>query len=489
MIDQQHPLSILASQMPWEQLEKALAPFFEHKNKPGKLIVEDGLFGPSERLVGHGVSNAGRPRLPFRLMSGLLYLKHAYNLSDEQLVERWADSVHWQYFCGQDYYEPRFPCDPTQIGRFRKTIGEAGCEELLKASIDAAVQMKAIKPSEFEQIIVDTTVVEKAIAYPTDSRLLEVARYQLVKAAKVVGIKFKQTYAQEGKQLRCKAGRYAHAKQFKRMKRAIKRQKTILGIVVREVQRKLKANKPGSSLTLIKLNELLVKAQRLIVQQPKDKNKLYALHAPEVECISKGKAHKRYEFGVKGSFAITNKQCLIVGARSFPGSPYDGHTLAEQLEQTNILLKDHGTNPKEVAVDLGYRGVDAENPDVRIIHRGKYKSLSKAERKRLKRRQAVEPIIGHLKSDHGMARNWLKGSFGDAVHVVLCAAGFNFKWLLRAIARFSRLFLAFLLSSPLSDGLVNFPTAMKRVLQRKISFAQLKNFVWKWRGREFLLIN
>lgn len=471
MIDPKHPLSILASKMPWEHLEKTLSPLFEHKNRPGKLIVGTGLFGPTTRLVGHGVSNAGRPRLPFRLMAGLLYLKHAYNLSDEQLVERWADSVHWQYFCGQDYYEPRFPCDPTQIGRFRKIIGQAGCQELLKATIDTAVQLKAIKPNEFEQIIVDTTVVEKAIAYPTDSRLLEIARYQLVKTAKAVGYKFKQTYAREGKQLRFQASRYAHAKQFKRMRRTIKRQKTILGIVLRDVQRKLETSQTELSTNFNKLKERITQAQRLLAQQLKDKNKLYALHAPEVECISKGKAHKRYEFGVKGSFALTHQQCLIVGARSCPGSPYDGHTLAEQLKQTQVLLEDQPTKPKQVYVDLGYRGVDADNPDIKIIHSGKYKSLSKAERKRLKRRQAIEPIIGHLKADHGMARNWLKGALGDAVHVILCAAGFNFKWLLRAIARFLRLIFAIWFLQPALNAFTNPLKAINTNLQRKIKLA------------------
>jgi IS5 family transposase len=175
-------------------------------------------------------------------------------------------------------------------------------------------------------------------------------------------------------------------------------------------------------------------------QKPKDKNKLYALHAPEVECIGKGKARQPYEFGVKAGFAVTHKKGLIVGARTFPGNPFDGHTLAEQLEQTRILIEEHGTSPKQVYVDLGYRGVDHANPDVEIIHRGKYKSMLKADRKRLKRRQAIEPTIGHLKADHGMRRTWLKGATGDALHVVLCAAGFNLKWLMRAIALYLPLF-------------------------------------------------
>jgi IS5 family transposase len=245
----------------------------------------------------------------------------------------------------------------------------------------------------------------------------------------------KQTFSKEGKALRRKAGGYAHAKQFKRLRRAVKRQRTILGIVLREVQRKLPAAPSLGTATLSRLNTLLERAERIRTQQPKDKDKLYALHAPEAECISKGKARKPYEFGVKASIAVTHKSGLMVGARSFPGNPYDGHILSAQLEQTGILLEDVGRIPKEVVVDLGYRGVDHDNPDVEIIHRGKYKSLTAQQRRWLKRRQAVEPAIGHLKSDHRMDRCWLQGQLGDALHAVLCATGYNLRWLLRAMAR------------------------------------------------------
>lgn len=174
---------------------------------------------------------------------------------------------------------------------------------------------------------------------------------------------------------------------------------------------------------------------RLEAEQPKDKNKLYALHAPEVECIGKGKARKPYEFGVKVSLAVTHEHGLMVGARAFPGNPYDGHTLAAQLEQTGILLQDIGVKPTTAVVDLGYRGVDRDIGEVKLIHRGKLKTLDKTQRRWLKRRQAIEPAIGHAKLDHRMDRCWLQGSTGDALHAVLCAAGFNIRWLMRAIAR------------------------------------------------------
>ena len=240
-------------------------------------------------------------------------------------------------------------------------------------------------------------------------------------------------------------GLQGHAKQFKRLRKVVKRQRTILGVVMREVQRKLDAQaqaiaaggapalEPSGVLALSALKTLLERAERIRTQQRKDKNKLYALHAPEVECIGKGKARKPYEFGVKVSLAVTHKQGLMVGARAFPGNPFDGHTLAQQLEQTTNLLQDLGRKPKQAVVDLGYRGVDADNPGVEIIHRGKYKTLTALQRRWLKRRQAIEPMIGHTKSDHRMDRCWMKGAIGDALHAISCAAGYNIRWLMRAI--------------------------------------------------------
>ena len=286
-------------------------------------------------------------------------------------------------------------------------------------------------------MIVDTTVQEKAIAHPVDSRLLEIARHKVASAAKRAGIALKQTFAKEGKELRRRAGGYAHAKQFRRLRKVVKRQRTILGIVMREVQRKLDA--PDFASTHPKaVSDLLLwlqRAERIRTQQRNDKNKLYALHAPEVECLAKGKARKPYEFGVKSAVVVSHKHGLMLGARTFPGNPYDGHILSAVLEQATNLLQDHALNLKQVVVDLGFRGVDVDNPGVQIIHRGRYNSLSPQQKGWLRRRQAVEPAIGHLKSDHRMDRCWLQGALGDALHAISCAAGYNLRWLLRAIAR------------------------------------------------------
>lgn len=437
MIDLRCPLAALAGRMPWGQIEAVLAPKFEHEDRAGQRVEGEDLLGPTVALVGAGRSNAGRPKIAIRLMTSLLYLKHSFDLSDEELCQRWSENIVWQFFSGMEYYEHRQPCDGTQIGRFRRDVGEDGLEQLLKATIDAAVAMKAVKPKDLERVIVDTTVQEKAIAHPVDSRLLEIARHKVVGAAKRAGISLKQTYAKECKQLRRKAGGYAHAKQFRRLKSTVKRQRTILGVVMREVRRKLQASgfvaqnaKATSDLML-----WLERAERIHTQRIHDKNKLYALHAPEVECIGKGKARKPYEFGVKNAVVISHKAGLMLGARTFPGNPYDGHILSAVLEQATNLTQDVNVTIREVVADLGFRGVDADNPDKQIIHRGRYKSLTPQQKAWLRRRQAVEPAIGHLKSDHRLNRCWLHGALGDALHAISCAAGYNLRWLLRAIAR------------------------------------------------------
>jgi IS5 family transposase len=280
MIDLRHPLAVLSTRMPWADIESSLAPVFAHRDRKGQGVEGADLFGPTMALAGAGISNAGRPRLPIRLMVALLYLKHAYNESDESLVERWAQDVYFQFFSGQVYFEPRLPCDPAQISRFRRVLGEAGVEQLLKTTIEAAVAMGAVKKAEFERVIVDTTVQSKAIAHPTDSRLLEVAREKVARLAKRAGIQLKQTHEREGKTLRRKAGGYAHAKQFKRLRGVLKRQRTILGRLLREVRRKMDGLADDAR---AQLDIWVQRAERIHRQRPKDKNKLYALHAPEAE--------------------------------------------------------------------------------------------------------------------------------------------------------------------------------------------------------------
>ena len=436
MIDLRHSLAVLSSRMPWQQIEASVAHLFSRKARTGLAMPDLDLFGEAPAPLARK-SNAGRPRVPLRTMIALLYLKHAFNLSDEAVVQGWSENPYWQHFSGMAYFEPRLPCDATTLVKFRRLLGEEGVEELLAQTVNLAVSLKLIPAAALATVVVDSTVQEKAVAHPTDSKLLETARCKLVQAAQDAGIELKQTFAKEGRLLRFKAGRYAHAKQFKRMRRVIKRQSTVVGRLVREIDRKASAL---SEAVRHALDGAIAKAKRIAEQSHSRKNttglpKLYAWHAPEVECIAKGKSRTPYEFGVKVGIAATLKHNLIVGARAFTGNPYDGHTLREQLEQAAILMQDTRAKPTTAYVDLGYRGVDADNPTVAIKHRGKFKTLTVQERKLLKRRQAIEPIIGHLKSDHRMDRCHLKGEQGDRLHAVLCAAGYNIRWLLRMIAK------------------------------------------------------
>jgi len=276
---------------------------------------------------------------------------------------------------------------------------------------------------------VDTTVQEKAVAFPTDSKLLDDARRQLVKLAEDHDIKLRQNYNRTAKRYRLKIGRYAHAKQYRRMRAELKKLRSRVGRVVRDIERKIE---PRDALCKAAFADALATARRVIEQKPKDKNKLYSVYAPEVECLSKGKAHKRYEFGVKATFATTNKTGFVLGARSLPGSPYDGHTLAEQLEQVQILT---GIQPERCYVDRGYRGHGVE--DTQVFISGQKRGVTRTIRRELRRRSAIEPEIGHMKNDGHLGRCYLKGQVGDAINVLLVAAGHNLR---KILARLRGLF-------------------------------------------------
>lgn len=398
LIDQRHELVRLAALIDWSAFEAQWGPKFE--------------------------STTGRPALPTRLMASLLYLKHVFALSDEDVVERWIENPYWQHFSGERYFRHELPCDPSSLVRWRQRIGEEGCEWLLKQSIDAAGRAGVIKQRSLETVVVDTTVQPKAIAHPTDSRLLNRAREQLVVVAQAQGIELRQSYARVGKAAEAQAGRYAHAQQWRRMRREIRRLRTWLGRVIRDVQRK-------ADTTSQALQEKLQTAQRLYEQRRDSKNKLYALHAPEVECIAKGKARTPYEFGVKVSLAVTAKEGVVVGMRSMPGAPYDGHTLHSQLEQVEILT---GVRPALALADRGYRGIEpAAGTRLLLSHT---RRLPPKLKRLLRRRQAIEPTIGHMKNDGLLDKNWLKGQVGDAMHAVLCGAGHNLRLILAALRAF-----------------------------------------------------
>jgi IS5 family transposase len=394
-----HPLIVLARLIDWDAIER---------------VAYDAM-GPKHR----------RPPLRPRLVAGLLYLQRTFDLSDEEVVWGWVENPYWQVFTGETYLQTEPPIDSSSLSRWRKRLGEAGVEELLAQSIEAAKRASVIKPASIKRVIVDTTVMAKAIAPPTDSALLEKSRVLLVKAARQYGLSLRQNYNRLAPRLARQVAHYAYARQFKRMHRALRALRSRVGRVQRDIERQLQRM---SSEARERLHELLGRTRRILQQRTKDKNKLYALHAPEVECISKGKAKVRYEFGVKVPIVTTLKEGLVVGARSMPGNPYDGHTLHEALEQAAILSD---VTPEMAFIDRGYKGVDVEQ--VQIWRSGQKRGVTRGLKAMIRRRSAIEPTIGHMKSDGKLDRNWLKGALGDALNAVLCGAGHNLRLIINKL--------------------------------------------------------
>jgi len=398
MIDMRHELVKLEALIDWDVFEREWLGFFP--------------------------SHTGRPATPPRLVAGLFYLQHAFALSDEAVVARWAENPYWQHFCGEAFFQHRLPIDPSSMTRWRNRIGEEGVEWLLTETIEAGKRSGAVKDSDLKRVTVDTTVMEKNIAHPTDARLYETARRKLVGLAREAGIGLRQNYNRLAPRLAGQAGRYAHARQFKRMRKALRRLKGYTGRVLRDIERQL--DKVPEGALKARMMEMITLVNRLLAQKPKDKKKLYSLHEPAVDCISKGKAHKRYEFGTKVSVATTNRGGFVVGMRALPGNPYDGHTLAEALEQVEILTDQ---KPEFAFVDRGYRGHGVEN--VKVFISGAKRGVTRTIAKLLRRRSAIEPMIGHMKNDGRLTRSTLKGTKGDALFAVLCGCGHNIRMILR----------------------------------------------------------
>lgn len=400
LVNLSHPLVQLAQHIDWSVFEHGWVGFF-----------------PSHR---------GRPATRPRLVAGLLYLQHTFALSDEAVVWGWVENPYWQLFCGETWFQHQPPIDPSSLTRWRQRIGAEGMEWLLAQTIEAAASAKVIKQHSLDKVIVDSTVQEKAIAYPTDSKLLNRGRQQLVQLVAETGITLRQNYNRIAPKLAGQIARYAHAKQYRRMRSHLKKLKTLVGRVWRDVSRQL-AQVPQHLKP--KVTDLLQKVERLLKQQPQDSHKLYSLHAPEVECINKGKSRQPYEFGVKVSVMTTHKEGLVVGMRSLPGNPYDGHTLHLALEQAAVLTQQQ---PKEVFVDLGYRGATVP-AGVKVYHRKLRRGITARLKRDIRRRSAIEPVIGHMKNDGRLRRNWLQGTEGDAFHAILCGCGHNLRMILRKL--------------------------------------------------------
>ena len=405
IIDLNHPLVALAGKVDWAFLERTF----------GEAYTD----GP------------GQPPLPTRLMAGLTILKYTHDLSDEVLCERWVENPYYQFLCGEEFFQHKLVLDRSSLTRWRQRMGEEKIKALLQESLSIAVKTEAIKPSELSEVIIDTTVEPKNVMFPTDARLLNRAREILVRLARKHGVPLRQSYARVGKFAQIKHQRYAHAKQFKRANRALKTLRTYLGRVIRDIGRKIEHD---GWLKEMVFKSILLRARRVRDQQQRQRGpKVYSLHAPEVECIGKGKAHRPYEFGVKVSVATTHRHArggqFVIHAKALPGNPYDGHTLATVIPDMEALV---GNTLKRAFVDKGYRGHNAP-PDYkfRVFIAGQKRRVTPKIKREMRRRSAVEPVIGHLKSEHRMGRNYLWHRQGDAINAVLAAVGYNFRLLIR----------------------------------------------------------
>ena len=382
--------------------------------------------GPAIRPCRRGSGRMLRIRLE---MAGLAILKHMHDLSDEVLCERWIENPYYQLFCGEEFFQHALAFDRSSMTRWRQRMGEEKLVALLQESLNVATRTGAAKPADFSKVIVDTTVQPKAVAFPTDARLMHRARERLMRLAKKHGVALRQSYERVGKCALIAHQRYAHAKQFKRANRALRTLRTYLGRVTRDIVRRIK----GDAALEEVFGVPLMLARRVREQRQNQRGpKVYSLHAPEVECIGKGKAHRPYEFGVKVSIATTLHHSkggqFIAHAKALPGNPYDGHTLEAVIPEIEAQI---GVSLARIIADRGYRGHNAP-PDHRfkVYISGQKRRVTDQIKRELRRRSAVEPVIGHAKGEHRMGRNHLAGQQGDAINAVLAAAGYNFRRLL-----------------------------------------------------------
>jgi transposase, IS5 family len=396
-LNPKHELIRLSGYIEWEELEARVEPLFKEKGRPGK---------------------------PVRLVVGMLMLQHLFGLSDEDTVRRWVENPYWQLFCGYDYLQWTFPLDPSSLVRWRRRLNVEGLEALLIQTIKAARKAKAVKETNFSRVSVDTTVMEKNIAYPTDSRLYDRARRRLVGLAKLHEVTLRQSYSRVSKRALWMASRYLHARQTRRARKQIKKLKTYLGRVVRDVERKISGDQELTAY----FADVLATAKLILSQEKRSSNKVYSVHEPDVECIAKGKIRKKYEFGCKVSLVVTHQEGLVLNAEALHGNPFDGHTLQEALLKAERLS---GTPVREVFADKGYRGHGVESADVYLA--GRRKGLTTHYRKLLKRRSAIEPHIGHMKSEGKLGTNYLKGKPGDLFNALLVGVGHNLRLILNAL--------------------------------------------------------
>ena len=399
IINLKHELAQLAGKIDWDFIDGEIAPLYSDK---------------------------GRPGIETRFAIGLLLLKHIYGLSDEGVCERWVYDPYFQHFTGEEFFQHEFPHERSDLSHWRKRLGDK-LELLLAESLRVAHESGALRTRDLKRVTVDTTVQPKNISFPTDAKLLHAAIKGLNRLASKHGVRLRQSYVRIAKRAAMMAGRYAHAKQFNRHRRQLRILRTRLGRLIRDIRRKIAGRQNIEAV----FEAPLSRASQIRSQQQRQRGwKLYSFHAPEVECIGKGKASAPYEFGVKASVVTTNARApggqFVLHAKSLPGNPYDGHTLRDVIEDTQTLT---GCEIERAYVDKGYRGHDAQNPR-RVFISGQKRGVFGVIKRELKRRAAIEPVIGHMKAEGHLGRCYLKGRDGDAANAVLTAVGYNFRRIL-----------------------------------------------------------
>ena len=424
IINLKHELVQLGGKIDWDWIDREIAPLYSDK---------------------------GRPGIESRFVIGLLLLKHIYGLSDEGVCERWVYDPYFQHFTGFEFFQYEFPHERSDLSHWRKRLGDK-LELLLAESLRVAHETGALRTRDLKRVTVDTTVQPKAITFPTDAKLVHAAIKGLNRLARAHGVRLRQSYLRIARRAAMMAGRYAHAKQFKRHRRQLRSLRTWLGRLIRDIRRKI----VGQPELEAAFERSLSRAAQIRSQEQRQRGyKLYSFHAPEVECIGKGKASAPYEFGVKASIVTTNARApggqFVLHAKALPGNPYDGHTLGDVINSTETLT---GRAIERAYVDKGYRGHKTENPR-RVFISGQKRGVFGVIKRELRRRSAIEPVIGHLKTDGHLGRCHLKGREGDAANVILTAVGHN----LRLVLAWLRLLLRLILNALMR--LLTAPAALK----------------------------
>ncbi|MCH7534973.1 MAG: IS5 family transposase, partial [Bacteroidetes bacterium] len=389
-IDLKHELVLLADKIDWGYFEKEFSVLYP---------------------------NVGQPAMPIRLMVGSLLLKRIYNLGDETLCEAWAMNPYMQYFCGEAQFKHRFPCDPSDFVHFRKRIGEQGVEKIFAYSVSLHG-----KQANSKMVLSDTTVQENNTTFPTDAKLAKKIIEKCNKIAKDESIQQRQTYVRISKQLIRDTYNSKHPKRRKKAASSQRKLRTIAGRQIRELERKLPTDRLQNYQSDLDLYK------QVLTQKRTDKDKVYSLHKPYTCCIAKGKAHKQYEFGNKVGLITSSKELIVTAIKSFEGNPHDSKTIEPLLDQLQDNL---GYTPQELIYDRGGKGkkqignTTISTPGKSLKKDSEYQKRTK--RQKFRRRAAIEPVIGHLKTDFRMGQNYLHGEESPQINAFLAAAGWNMK--------------------------------------------------------------